>query len=277
MSSSVEFIERYEGTKSIYVRKNENKVDRIKKLTHLHLNGKRIEKIGDLSSCIHLKVLYLHNNVIHKIENLTKLTHLTHLYLQWNQIDRIENLGSLKSLRTLFLGNNRISRLENLAKLTNLEELHIERQRLNEGTEFTFDLGCLDVLSKKLRVLNVTGLGLVNLDFLPTLQCLNELIAAENKFECPTEIGESIRGLPVLRKVEFVGCPAQKDIHYKEKIMAKAPTIVVLDGKELSGNTRTFIQNMQDRGGRKTESNSSEVTPTKKMFPNDFVAHVIFL
>lgn len=102
---------------------------------------------GDLSSCIHLKVLYLHNNVLHKIENLTKLTQLTHLYLQWNQIDRIENLSSLKSLRTLFLGNNKISRLENLEKLTNLEELHIERQRLNDGTEFSFDFGCLDVLS----------------------------------------------------------------------------------------------------------------------------------
>lgn len=80
-------------------------------------------------------------------------------------------------------------------------------------------------LQKKLRIFNVTGLGLINLDFLPTLQCLNELIAAENKFECPTEIGESIRSLPVLRKVEFRGCPAQKDIHYKEKIMAKAPRI----------------------------------------------------
>lgn len=45
MSSSIEFIEKYEGTKSIYVRKNESKIDRVKKLTHLHLNGKRIEKI----------------------------------------------------------------------------------------------------------------------------------------------------------------------------------------------------------------------------------------
>lgn len=74
-------------------------------------------------------------------------------------------------------------------------------------------------------MINVTGLGLINLDFLPTLQCLNELIAAENKFECPKEIGECIGGLPALRKVEFRGCPAQKDIHYKEKIMAKAPRI----------------------------------------------------
>lgn len=71
----------------------------------------------------------------------------------------------------------------------------------------------------------MTGLGLTNLDFIPTLQCLHELIAAENKFECPVEIGESIRSLPALQKVEFRGCPAQKDIHYKEKIMAKAPKI----------------------------------------------------
>ncbi|KAJ6641316.1 Protein phosphatase 1 regulatory subunit 42, partial [Pseudolycoriella hygida] len=223
--SSIEFIEKYEGTKSVYVRKNESKIDRFKKLTHLHLNGKRIDKIGDLSACIHLKVLYLHNNAIHKIESLTKLTQLTHLYLQWNQIERIENLNTLKCLRTLFLGNNRISRLENLEKLVNLEELHIERQRLNEGTEFVFDLGCLDLLSRKLRILNVTGLGLTNLDFLPTLQCLSELIAAENKFECPKELGESVRNIPVLRKVEFRGCPAQKDIHYKEKLIAKAPNI----------------------------------------------------
>lgn len=68
---------------------------------------------------------------------------------------------------------------------------------------------------------------MTNLDFLPTLQYLNELIAAENKFECATELGESIRNLPVLQKVEFKGCPAQKDIHYKEKIMAKAPRISI--------------------------------------------------
>lgn len=68
-------------------------------------------------------------------------------------------------------------------------------------------------------------MGLTNLDFLPTLQCLQELIAAENNFECPTEIGESIHILPTLVKIEFKGCPAQKDIHYKEKIMAKAPKI----------------------------------------------------
>lgn len=43
--SSIEFIERYEGTKSVYVRKNESKIDRFKKLSHLHLNGKRINKI----------------------------------------------------------------------------------------------------------------------------------------------------------------------------------------------------------------------------------------
>lgn len=42
----------------------------------------------------------------------------------------------------------------------------------------------------------------------------------------------------------------------------------MLDGKELSRNTRTFIQKMQDRGGRKTEANSIEVTPTKKL-PNE--------
>lgn len=131
-------------------------------------------------------------------------------------------------------------------------------------------------------------MGLINLDFIPTLQCLEELIAAENKFECPNEIGESIHSLPALLKAEFKGCPAQKDIHYKEKIMAKAPkisiksktkptrsmltfylTTVMLDGKELSRNTRTFIQRMQDnKGGRKTETNSMEATPAKKI-PNE--------
>lgn len=43
----------------------------------------------------------------------------------------------------------------------------------------------------------------------------------------------------------------------------------MLDGKELAGNTRAFILNMQDRGARKTETNSIEVTPTKKVVLND--------
>lgn len=60
---------------------------------------------------------------------------------------------------------------------------------------------------------------------LHSLSGLEELIAAENRFANPVEIGLHLLCFPKLRKVSFEGCPAQKDHRYVNLIAVHAHQI----------------------------------------------------
>lgn len=198
-----------------------------------------------MSACPRLKVIYLHKNNLKKIQNLGNLSNLTHLYLQWNKIKKIENLGNLKNLKKLYLGNNQISCLENLENLKELEELHLERQNLSEETIFQFDFKSLESIGKTVKILNISKLNLISIDSLKPLKRLEILLASDNKFTSSVELGLSLQNLPFLIKTELHGCPAQKEIHYREKITAKTDRLESLDGKIISTGSRSFIKKLE--------------------------------
>ena len=58
----------------------------LRRLTHINLTDKKIERIEGLEGCVGLQCLYLTDNRIRLIENLA-FENLTHLYLQDNDID----------------------------------------------------------------------------------------------------------------------------------------------------------------------------------------------
>lgn len=78
------------------------------------------------------------------------------------------------------------------------------------------------VFQKSLRVLNVTGLRLDDLRQLRCLHGLRQLIAAENSFNNATDLGLQLQCFPALRKVTLHSCPAQKELHYRDMIVAGA-------------------------------------------------------
>lgn len=80
-------------------------------------------------------------------------------------------------------------------------------------------------LQKNLKVLNVTGLRLTSINMLKCFYRLEELFAAENLFSCLVQLTETLGTFSYLLKVDVHSCPAQKDIHYREKITAGAPQI----------------------------------------------------
>ena len=51
---------------------------------------------------------------------------------------------------------------------------------------------------------------------------LEELIAADNSFICPKQLGEDIARFPFLFKATLNHCPAEKNCHYRELITAGA-------------------------------------------------------
>uniref|UniRef100_A0A182PT08 Protein phosphatase 1 regulatory subunit 42 n=1 Tax=Anopheles epiroticus TaxID=199890 RepID=A0A182PT08_9DIPT len=215
-------------------------------LTHLYLNDKNMTKISNIYPTKNILVLYLHNNQISKIEKLNAFAHLTHLYLQWNNLRKIENLDTLKNLKQLYLGYNKITRLENLGSLKKLEQLHIERQQLDGTVRFEFDPECLCALANHLKVLNIKKLKLANIDALEPLWKLEILLASENNFKSTDDITPVISALYSLRVLDLVGCSAQRDVHYREKVTAAAGhKLLLLDGKMISQSTRNFIKNFQ--------------------------------
>lgn len=237
----------------------------LKNITHIFLNDKQIIQIESLKNCEKLKVLYLHDNHIKKIENLNGLINLTHLYLQWNKIEKIENINHLKNLQKLYLSGNRIKCLENIENLKNLEELYIGRQYLENGQEFLFDQSSLNAISKNLKILNITKLNLKNLDFLKNFHKLEILIASDNLFTNLDKIGLILNKLPCLKKVNFIGCPIQNNINYRNRIVAKAAcNLQNLDGKLIQNIHRTFIKRFEQiKSQRKSKLQSNKHSKTK--------------
>ncbi|XP_031633407.1 protein phosphatase 1 regulatory subunit 42-like [Contarinia nasturtii] len=235
------FVERF-CHKIFQKNPKKSKDEIIKKLTHLYLNGRKLEEIGELT-CEQLKVLYLHNNSIQKIANLDQLHHLTHLYLQWNRIRKIENINHLQNLRKLYLSYNEIECLDGVDNLNLLEELHLEYQNLQSQHEFTFGVNSLIGISASLRILNISGLRLNELKLLKTLPHLEELSAADNNFDNGDYIARSIEHLGYLTKAIFTNCPAQmNDIYYRNKVILASKSLEILDSRMVNDVTRSFLK-----------------------------------
>lgn len=81
-------------------------------------------------------------------------------------------------------------------------------------------------LQTSLRLLNISGLKLSDLNLLKSLPHLVEVIAADNNFVNSEYIASSISQLSHLRSATFSGCPAHKDdIYYRNKIILESKSL----------------------------------------------------
>lgn len=122
----------------------------LERITHLHLQNKRIRRINKLEKCTNLKVLYLYDNLIEEISNLDFAKKLQYLHLEHNSIRKLPPQISLSTLTKLYLDENEISLLTGLDACVRLEELHIARQRLPPHGHLTFDKTSLTAIGKTL-------------------------------------------------------------------------------------------------------------------------------
>ncbi|GLV36379.1 defective transmitter release [Carabus blaptoides fortunei] len=209
------------------------------------MNEKYIQKIGNLSACENLQVLYLHNNDITKITNLEPLVTLKHLYLQKNKLKKIEGLSNLKQLKKLYLGCNEISVIEGLENLQNLEELHIEKQRLTKGESLCFDPRSIINLIETLHTLNISHNNLTTISDLETLKKLKFLDASHNKLTDVQEIAKVVHNWFYITELNFTGNPMSKQHRYRDTIIANTFRLVILDKKEINETTRSFIKRFE--------------------------------
>jgi protein phosphatase 1 regulatory subunit 42 len=200
----------------------------LKRVTHLHLQNKRIASIDGLELCENLKVLYLYDNLIEKIENLDFAVNLQYLQLQNNQIKEIPDL-SLQYLSKLMLDYNQISFVSGLEACVRLEELHISYQRLPDFTQLTFDFKSLEAISRTLQTLEISGNNISSLSSFRRLLNLRKLSCANNAISDLAEI-ESIIGLYYLAEADFQGNPCCKTRKYRDyAISASSDALRMLD------------------------------------------------
>ncbi|CAD6208243.1 GSCOCG00003249001-RA-CDS [Cotesia congregata] len=218
----------------------------LRKMTHLYMNDKFVDAIGNLSGWKNLRVIYLQNNNISKIENLQFTINLTHLYLQHNNIYKIENLNNLYHLKCLFIGYNNICVVEEMENLESLVELNIENQRLLTGESLIFDPKSLNTLSCKLKILNVTGNNICYLKPLSCLYNLEILIAKNNNISEIIDVIETVKVLKSLVELQLENNPVTYKLRYRENIIANSCSLRILDGKSISQMNKYFLNKLKN-------------------------------
>ncbi|CAL1526949.1 unnamed protein product [Lymnaea stagnalis] len=242
---TVDFIAK--GTSGYAKKKKDETITQyVGRLTHLYLENKNIDDIGDgLASCRNLAVLYLYDNQLNRIPCLNSNCGITHLYLQNNKISIIENLSTLPQLQKLYIGGNFIRVMEGLENLQKLQELHIEHQHLPLGEQLLFDPRSLKALESSLQVLNVSGNHLTSIDDLRQLPHLTHLMAADNELTDMKELGQLLSIWHALVRLDLAGNPLCQSPKYKDRIIVKGKNLDVLDGKKITDTARQFLMNWQ--------------------------------
>ena len=215
----------------------------LQRVTHLHLQGKRIRKIENLSLCTNLKVLYLYDNQIEEIQNLEFATIVQYLLLQNNKIKEIPHLP-MPSLRKLYLDENEIEYVSGLEECERLEELHVRDQRVPSYTGLSFDPSSLQALGKYLQVLEITGNAIQFLRPFCALYMLRKLFAGDNNVSDLSEVAAVI-GLERLEEATFLGNPCCKASKYRdEAIGASSDALKVLDGLPILRHQQIAIRGL---------------------------------
>lgn len=216
----------------------------LKRLTHLYLENKQIDEVGDdLSLCRNLAVLYLYDNQLTHIPNLLQNQLLSMLYLQNNQISKIEGLAHLNRLTKLYLGGNKITVVEGLEKLQHLQELHVEHQVLPPGEKLLFDPRSLNAIAGSLKVLNAGGNNLDSVREFESLTQLNHLTVSDNGLNDMKELAHVLGQMYCLARLDLVGNPLCHKAKYRDRVIVMARQLEVLDGKQISETSKQFLKN----------------------------------
>ena len=232
------------STKAMRYRK-ESDEGYLARITHLHLQSKRLRNLENLDACVGLKVIYANDNLITEMPRFQSQRHLTHLYLMDNAIrfmtygQELESLPS--SLICLKLDQNEISYVENLSPLKHLETLSVANQRCPSGAPpLKFDLDSLSSVGSTLMNLNISGNGIMELmPIIHPLPHLKRLNAAKNKLRNIDELRSCIRMLEELKECDFRKNPVCSHRKYTRLILAASlPMLTLLDGEPVISEHR---------------------------------------
>lgn len=229
----------------------------LERLTHLHLQNKRIGRIKGLTSCPATQNLYLYDNFIEVIENLEELKNLKRLLLQNNYITYIPRLKN-SNLLVLRLDENDISVIEGLDECTQLEELSVANQRI--ASPLVFDQKSLQAIASTLRVLDISATLTATLAPLTCLGYLETLRCSNNSIVDLSEI-DYIRFFQQLVEVNFSGNLIATAVPYKYRnaVLCAAPrTLERFDGSPVMQSKAESVRAAESHRARVSGHHSGQ-------------------
>jgi hypothetical protein len=213
-------------------------------ITHLHLQSRKLRAIENLESCTNLKVLYLYDNKIEEINHLDFAKGLSYLYLENNCIHDLPDFSNTR-LKKLFLDENELSLIRGLNQCTELVVLSVARQRLPRHKFLSFDPMSLEVISRTLETLDISGNGITSLAPFKNLYRLQKLFASDNNISDVGEI-EGVVILPRLEEVNFKRNPCCTLRHYRDFVIGSASnTLRLFDDIPISPKNIESVKGIQ--------------------------------
>lgn len=224
--------------------KSESNETFLARVTHLHLQSKRILNVTKVDLCTNLKVLYLYDNMIDDIPSLEFAKKLAYLYLQNNNIHHIPELV-IPNLKKIYLDENKIDYLTGLQKCALLEELFIARQRLPRYTPLEFDVASLQAVADTLQVIDVSGNQIESILPLQTLYNLRRVLAQDNNISNVGDI-EAVISLSKIEEANFMNNPCCTRPRYRDcAIAAASDRLKLLDDVEVLKHQQIAIRGLQ--------------------------------
>ena len=191
----------------------------LKKMTHLHLENKKIEIIENLENCPSLTHVYLQENMIYTLVNdpFKSLANIVQLNLYENQIDQMEGFLEMVNLKRLYLEKNQISKLDGLDNCRKLEEIYLGNQEVPPGVEFTFDEYSLAAISSSLRFLDLPNSNVLNPKPLYYLEQLDTLNLKDNKIgDFENQVCPLLQTMNCLRIINLKNNPVTSITKYRD-------------------------------------------------------------
>lgn len=202
------------------------------RITHLHLQCKKIRHIEGLDHSNNLQVLYLYDNYIETIENISHIKTLKCLFISNNLITALPPFQN-SNLEKLRLDDNEIEIVTGLEECTRLQELSINTQRI--PNELQFDYHSLQAISRSLKYLDISCNNITTLAPLSCLENLEHLLCVDNQLMELIDL-EPLRSFPYLEELNLKGNPVCKVYRYRDTLIGySSGTLREVDELPLSG------------------------------------------
>lgn len=212
--------------------KDETAEHYLDRITHLHLQCKKIRRIEGLDHSSNLQVLYLYDNYIETIENISHIKTLKCLFISNNLISVIPPLQNT-NLEKLRLDDNEIELVSGLEDCSKLQELSVATQRI--PAELQFDYRSLQAIARTLRYLDVSRNNITTLAPLSCLENLEHLLCVDNQIMELVDL-EPLRSFPYLEELNLKGNPVCKVYRYRDTLIGfSSNSLREVDEQPLSG------------------------------------------